>query len=60
MHRLYLLLTCLLKVRGLWLNHRMVDVGRDLWRLCPNPVLRQSHLEQVAQDHFQMEMKMGT
>ena len=37
------------------LNHRMVEVGRDLWRSSgPNPLLKQGHLEPVAQDHVQM------
>ncbi|KAK4810954.1 hypothetical protein QYF61_013362, partial [Mycteria americana] len=30
----------------------MVEVGRDLWRSsCPTPLLKQGHLEPVAQDH---------
>ena len=36
-------------------NHRMVEVGRDLWRSSgPTPVLKQGHLELVAQAHGQM------
>ena len=35
-------------------NHRMVGVGRDLWRSsCPTPLLEQGHLEQGAQEHVQ-------
>ena len=35
-------------------NHRMVEVGRDLWiSSSPNPLLKQDHLEHVAQDHVQ-------
>lgn len=35
--------------------HRMVEVGRDLWRSsCPALLLKQGHLEPVAQDHVQM------
>jgi len=35
--------------------HRMAEVGRDLWRSSgPSPLLKQDHLEQVAQDHVQM------
>ncbi|KAK4831098.1 hypothetical protein QYF61_015296, partial [Mycteria americana] len=37
------------------MNHRMVEVGRGLWRSAgPTPLLKQGHLEPVAQDHFQM------
>ena len=33
----------------------MVQVGRDLWRLSGlTPLLKQGHLEPVAQDHVQM------
>lgn len=32
-------------------NHRVVGVGRDLWRTTPLP--KQVHPEQVAQDHLQ-------
>ena len=36
-------------------DHRMVEVGRDLWRSsCLAPLLKQGHLELVAQDHVQM------
>lgn len=36
-------------------NHRMVEVGRDLYRSSgPNPLLKQGHLKPVAQDHVQM------
>jgi len=36
-------------------NHSMVDIGRDLWRsFGPTALLKQGHLEQVAQDHVQM------
>ena len=32
-------------------NHRVVEVGRDLWRSSvPTPLLKQGHLEPVAQD----------
>ena len=35
-------------------SHRMVDVGRDLWRSSgPTPLLKQGQLEPVAQDHAQ-------
>ncbi|KAK4810494.1 hypothetical protein QYF61_004274, partial [Mycteria americana] len=35
-------------------NHRMVEVGRDLWRSSgPTPLCQQGHLEPVAQDHVQ-------
>lgn len=35
-------------------NHRMVKVGRDLWRSPgPTPLLRQGHLKQVAEVHVQ-------
>jgi len=33
--------------------HRMVGVGRDLWRSSPTPLLTQVHLEQAAQDLLQ-------
>jgi len=34
-------------------NHKIVEVGRDLWRSPgPNPLLKQGHLELVAQDHI--------
>lgn len=33
-------------------NHRVVQVRRDHWRWsCPNPLLKQGHLELVAQCH---------
>ena len=33
----------------------MVEDGNDLWRSSgPIPLLKQVHLEQVAQDHVQM------
>lgn len=36
-------------------THRMVEVGRDLWRLpCPKPLLKQGHLELFSQDHVHM------
>jgi len=36
----------------LYLPARMVEAGRDLWRSsCWNTLLKQGHLEQVAQDH---------
>ena len=35
-------------------NHKMVEVGRHLWRSsCPTPLLKQGHLQAVAQDHVQ-------
>ena len=37
-------------------NHknRMVEVGRDLWRLsCTTSLLKQCHLQEVGQDHVQ-------
>lgn len=37
-------------------NHRMVEVRRDLWRLF-GP--KQGHLKQAAQDHEQMEYLQG-
>jgi len=39
-------------------NHRMVEVGRGFWRSSgPNPLLKQGHLELVAQDHPQMDFE---
>lgn len=45
-------------------NHRMAEVGRlevgtdDLWRSSvPTSLLKQGHLEQVAQDNIQMAFK---
>jgi len=36
-------------------NHRMVEVGRDLWRSSAlTPLLKQAHLQPVAQDHVRM------
>ncbi|PKU47740.1 hypothetical protein llap_1940 [Limosa lapponica baueri] len=33
-------------------HHRMVEVGRDIWRSSsPTPLLKQGHPEQVTQDH---------
>ncbi|XP_068785779.1 uncharacterized protein [Struthio camelus] len=35
-------------------NHRMVEVGRDLWRSSsPNPLLKPGPLEHIAQDRVQ-------
>ena len=35
-------------------NHRIVEVGRDLWRSSgPTTLLKQGHLEQVVQDCVQ-------
>ncbi|KAM6343523.1 zinc transporter 7 isoform 5-T9 [Alca torda] len=35
-------------------NHRMVGIGKDLWRSCsPNPLPEQGHLEQAAQERIQ-------
>ena len=32
-------------------NHRRVEVGRDIWKSSgPTPLLKQDHLEPVAQD----------
>ena len=37
------------------LNHRLVEVGQDLWTSSgPTPLLRQGHLEPVAQDRVQV------
>lgn len=34
--------------------HRLAYVGRDLWRPSVlTPLIKQGHLEQVAQDHVQ-------
>ena len=39
-------------------NSRKVEAGRDLWRSSyPIPLLREGHLEQVAQDRVQMAFK---
>ena len=36
-------------------NHRLAEVGRDVWRSSGlTPLLKQGHLEMVAQDHAQM------
>lgn len=36
-------------------DHRVIEVGRDLWRLSgPSSLLKQEHLEQVAQNHIQV------
>lgn len=36
-------------------NHRLVEVGRDLWRpSAPTPLLQQGHLQLVAHSHVQM------
>ena len=38
--------------------HRMVEVGRDLWRSSgPTSLLKQGHLKLVAQDHVQMDFE---
>ena len=35
-------------------NHRVVGVGRDLWKSSsPNPLPKQGHLQQAAQDHVE-------
>jgi len=35
-------------------NHRMIEVGRDLWQTRgPTPLLKQGHLELVARDCIQ-------
>lgn len=38
----------------------MAEVGGDFWQ-CPhlNPLLKQGHLEQLAQDHVQMATSVG-
>ena len=37
------------------ISHRVADTGRDLWRSPdPIPLLKQGHLEAVAQDHVRM------
>ncbi|KAK4826745.1 hypothetical protein QYF61_010998 [Mycteria americana] len=36
------------------LNHRMTEVGRDLWKASdPTPLLKQGHLDLLAQDYVQ-------
>uniref|UniRef100_A0A8B9Q2H3 D-aminoacyl-tRNA deacylase 1 n=2 Tax=Apteryx owenii TaxID=8824 RepID=A0A8B9Q2H3_APTOW len=36
-------------------NHRIAEVGRDLWRSSSStPLLKQRHLEHIAQDHVQV------
>lgn len=36
-------------------NHRIIEVGRDLWRSSgPNPLLKQGHAEPIAQDYVQI------
>jgi len=35
-------------------NHRLFQIGRDLWRTPgPSPLLKQGHLELLVQDHVQ-------
>lgn len=37
------------------LNHRMAQVGRELWRSpCPTPLFMQHHLQQAAQAQDQV------
>lgn len=39
-------------------NNRIAEVGRDLWKQSgPNHLLKQNHLQQVAQNHLQMVFK---
>jgi len=54
--KLYRLTTFLDGSKGVCFEkHRIVEVGRDLWRSpIPTPLLKQSHLEQAAHDHVQM------
>jgi len=41
--------------RKIMQNHRLAEVGRDLWRSsCPTAFLKQGHQEPVAWDHVQM------
>lgn len=36
-------------------DHRVIEAGRDLWRLSGlSSLLKQEHLEQVAQNHVQV------
>ena len=43
-----------------WGDHRMVEVGRDLWRSSgPTPLLKHGHLEPVAQDYVQMAFALS-
>ena len=38
----------------------MVEIGRDFWTLSgPPPLLKQGHLEPVAQDHVQMVLNIA-
>ena len=39
-------------------NHRIVGIGRDFLRSCsPSPQLKQGQLEQVSQDHVQLNFE---
>ena len=39
-------------------NHRIIEVGSDLWRsLGPTPLLKKGYLKLVAQDHVQMSFE---
>lgn len=41
-------------------THRMVEVGRDLWRpLGPTLLLMEGHLKQLSQDHVQMALNVS-
>lgn len=57
----------LIRMWKLWLtiselsqNHCMVEAGRYLWRASgPTPMLKQGHLERVAQDHVQTACQLS-
>lgn len=39
-------------------NHRIVRVGRELWRSsCLSPLPRQGHFEQVTEEHIQADFE---
>jgi len=43
---------------GISKNHSMFEIGKDLWRSsCPTALLKQHHLEPVAQGYVQMAFK---
>lgn len=38
-------------------NHRMNEIGMDLWKLCsPSPCLKLHHLQQLTQDQIQLDL----
>lgn len=46
------------KFTGLKQNHRMIEVGMDFWRSSgPSLLLKQDHLEMVAQDQVHVAFK---